>query len=153
MDNLAKIINGVEEKTGEEFTQQEKTFALNLVKTGNKSEAARLSGTPAGSAGQRGYEMANDPAVAVLIAELSKYSASLISEDMIKSGILKEALSADNSRDRREAFHLLGKTKGLFKDVVEQTVTNKPDDELIAALEKEFGPEAADKARAELGLD
>lgn len=153
MEGLSQIISELENQTGREYTPQERAFALNLVKTGNKSEAARASGSSARAAGQRGYEMANDPEIAALVREIMKYSSIEVTEDFIKSGLMKEAVTADNSRDRREALHLLGKTKTMFKDGVDATVRPETNADLITRIEKEFGKEAADKARLELGDD
>ena len=97
--------------------------------------------------------MAKDPNIAVLVQEVMKYSTIEITEDFIKSGLMKEAVTADNSRDRREALHLLGKTKTMFKDGIDATVRPETNAELIQRIEREFGQEAADKARLELGED
>ena len=153
MDNLANIISELEQETGREYTPEERAFALTLVNTGNKTAAALAAGRPERSAAQRGQEMAKDPEIAALVQEVMKYSAIEVTEDFIKSGLMKEAVTADNSRDRREALHLLGKTKTMFKDGIDATVRPETNADLISRIEKEFGKEAADKARLELGDD
>lgn len=152
MDNLANIISELEQETGREYTPEERAFALTLVNTGgNKTAAALAAGRPERSAAQRGQEMAKDPEIAKLVDEIMKYSTIEITEDFIKSGLMKEAVTADSSRDRREALHLLGKTKTMFKDGIDATVRPDTNADLISRIEKEFGKEAADKARLELG--
>ena len=151
MDNLANIIKELEQETGAKYTESDQRFALELVRTGNQSEAARQAGASKQRASQTGREMAQDPDIQRLVAEINKYSTIEITEEFIKSGLMKEAVTADNSRDRREALHLLGKTKTMFKDGIDATVRPETNAELISRIEKEFGQEAADKARLELG--
>lgn len=150
-NKLSKIIKDIEDETGTQYSTRERTFALAVVSGENRADAARKAGVPDGSASQRGYEMGNDPEIQRLIDEVSKFKTDQIDDNWIKSGLLKEAVQADTSRDRREALHLLGKTKGLFKDVIEQTTHDVTDDELIERIRSEFGNEAADKAIIELG--
>ena len=151
MDALAKVIKDLEVETGTEYTPQETAYALELVSTGNKSSAARAAGASEVRAAQTGYEMSNDPEIQRLVDEIRRYSTSIITDDFIKAGLLREALGADNSRDRREALHLLGKHKRLFADVIEQTNTDRTDQEIVDAIRSEFGDAAADKAITELG--
>jgi phage terminase small subunit len=151
MTELANVINELEEATDKQYSEKEKRFAVNLVKTQNKTQAAKEAGCAEGSAGRRGYEMANDPDIQRLINEIEKYSTEIISEDFIKKGILKESLNADSSKDRLQALQLLGKTKAMFTDVVEQTNHDKTDEEIIEDIRREFGEEAAEKAKEALG--
>ena len=126
---LSKIIKDLEAETGAEFGDREKAFALHLATDpSNAAAAARKAGVPESYARQEAYKMANDPNIQRLIDEVSKCKTDQIDDAWIKSGLLKEAVLADTSRDRREALHLLGKTKGLFKDVIEQTTHEVSDD-------------------------
>ena len=149
MTNLANIIKDLENETGIEYTDKEKTFALNLVKTSNQSEAARASGASPQRAGQTGREMAMRPEIQSLVEAIKDYSTAILSDEFVKAGLLKEALTAKDSRDRREALHLLGKTSGMFKDTVE-TISKVSDEELIDSIKREFGEDAAKKAKEEL---
>ena len=151
-NQIDNIINEIEQDSGKEYSDKQKVYALNYVKSGNKTESARQAGYSNNSAYQRGHEMSLDPDIQLLVDELKKYQASVITEDFIKAGLLKEALTADQSRDRREALHLLAKNKGMMKDVVEQTTITKDDATLLDEIEKRFGREARDKAAIELGL-
>ena len=146
------IINNIEAETGREYTDKEKVYALHYVTSGNKAESARQAGYSDVTARQRGHELSLDPDIQLLVDGLKKYQSSVITEDFIKAGLLKEALTADQSRDRREALHLLAKNKGMMKDVVEQTTITKDDETLLDEIEKRFGNEARDKAAIELGL-
>ena len=76
-------------------------------------------------------------------------SIDQIDDNWIKSPAQKGS-TADTSRNRREALHLLGKTKGLFKDVIEQTTHDVTDDGLLSVYDRSWN-EAADKAIIELG--
>ena len=107
MDNLANIIKELEQETGAKYTESDQRFALELVRTGNQSEAARQAGASKQRASQTGREMAQDPDIQRLVAEINKYSTIEITEDFIKSGLMKEAVTADNSRDRRKPYTCL----------------------------------------------
>ena len=150
MTNLANIIKDLEAQNGQEFSDKDKAYALTLVKTDNQSEAARAAGASPQRAGQTGREMAMRPEIQSLVTAIRDYSTSILSEEFVKAGLLKEALTAKDSRDRREALHLLGKTSGMFKDTVEN-VARSSDEELLEAIRKEFGEDAANKAREEIG--
>ena len=151
--NIPSVIKDLENRNGHDYSEREKVYALTLVNTDNQSEAARQAGSSHQRAGQTGSEMAKDPRIQELVEAIKSYSTDVITDDFIKAGILKEALEADNSRDRREALHLLGKTKGLFRDVIDQRITDKPDTDLVEDIRRELGEEAGERARKELGLD
>lgn len=149
---LVNVINDLEKENGESYSAKQKTFALHLATTGNQAEAAREAGLgKPENARQNGHKMISDPKIQDLVDEIQKYQTVEITEDFIKKGLIKEALEAAASRDRQNALIALGKTKGIkmFTDVVEQvTRTNA---EILEDIEKEFGKEAADKAKGELG--
>lgn len=140
-----------------EFSARERRFVLHAVTNPDASNAehARAAGCPANSSRQRGYELSNRPEVQMAIEALRERigdSAKIDVNRLVDDILITEALTADNSRDRREAAHLLGKTLGKFRDVVDQT-NRAPDDDLIDKIRQEFGDDAADKARAELGIE
>jgi len=151
-----EICKTVELKIGKKISKRKKKFALLLfTNLGNKAKAARDSGTCETSAKQRGYFMANEEDVQALLEELESIDLDMdnVTEETIKKGILREALTATNSRDIREAWHLLGKNKGMFRDVHENIdKTQLSDDDLLDNIEKSFGKEARDKAEQGLGL-
>ena len=93
--------------------------------------------------------MAMRPEIQSLVEAIKDYSTTILSDEFVKAGLLKEALTAKDSRDRREALHLLGKTSGMFKDTVE-TISKVSDEELIDSIKREFGEDAAKKAKEEL---
>ena len=73
-------------------------------------------------------------------------------KETIKAGIAKEAFEAKASRDRLNALHLLGKAKGMFKDVIEHKHM-RTDEEFLRDLSDALGNEAARVAAEELGLE
>ena len=147
------ICEEVERKTGKKLSQRKRTFALHCVTNlGNKAKAAREAGYSHKRARQQGYEMAQDPDIQVLIEELSKFSVDDITEETIKQGILKEALTADASRDRHNAWVSLGKNKSMFKDVLENTSDTRTTKQMLDGIEKQFGVEARKNAEIKLGL-
>ena len=148
------ICEEVEQKTGKIISQRKRTFALHYVTSlGNQAEAARKAGYSHKRARQQGYEMAKDPEIQALIEELSKLCVDDITEETIKQGILKEALTADASRDRHNAWVSLGKNKSMFKDVLESTSDNRTREQTLDDIEKNFGTEARRRAERELGFE
>jgi phage terminase small subunit len=135
------------------LSETKAAFALHLATTGNKAAAARAAGYEGEHARQRGHRMALDPEVQEAVAKIQEFTAVEITEDFIKSALMREALQAGGSRDRREALHLLGKTKGMFKDVVEQTNMSGDLTTLIQEARKTLGDDIADRMAEELGLE
>ena len=136
---------------------REDRFALHVVTNPGDSNAehARAAGVPEGSARQRGYEMANRPEIQAKIEALREKIGDINKIDieaLVKNTLVDQTMNASSDRDKQNAAHLLGKTKGMFRDVVD-TTTHTPDDELLDRIEKEFGLEARKKAEAELGLN
>jgi len=74
-----------------------------------------------------------------------------LNPDLITKGIAKEAFEADNSRDRRESSHLLGKNKGMFEVFIEHRDL-RTDEEFLQEIADQLGPEVARVAADELGL-
>lgn len=153
-DKLASIINEVEAEQDKPYTEREKSYALHLATTGNQSEAAKAAGYGGEHVRQQGHKMSKDPRIQALVESVQQYSTDIITDDFIKQGLLKEAMEADNSRDRREALHLIAKTRGMMRDVVEQTnVTKLTDEEYLDKVEQQLGKEARQRAAEELGID
>lgn len=151
------ICRGVEERIGKKISPQKREFTLLYFTKGNKAQAARDIGIKETSAKQRGYQMANDDDVKTLLEELESIDMDMseVTEDTIKKGILKEAVGADASRDRLNAWQMLGKTKGMFVDVQENRNPERDldDKKLLDEIEQEFGKEARNKAAIDLGHD
>ena len=147
---LQEILSGAEDEIGRELSGKEQTFALTVVNGETNSEAARQAGCPDRSAGARGYEMSNDPAIQRAIEEAEKYAQIPLTEDFIKHSLMKEAVTAASSRDRQSALGLLGKTKGMFRDVLD-THTHQSNDDFLEMIEKEWGKDWRDKMESELG--
>lgn len=144
-------INEIAESTGYEYSEREKAYALHRATGKNKSEAARLAGYAESHARQQGYNLSQDPKIIEMVDALQQYQSSLVTEDLIQGGLLKEALTADNSRDRKGAWDSLAKTKGMFKDVSEVTHQDKTDIDLLQKIEDQFGKEARKEAEFKLG--
>jgi phage terminase small subunit len=150
MNELVNTINKIEKTEGTKFSAKEKKFALVYASTGNKTEAARKAGYKGAHVDKQGYKMAQNPKIQSLVTAIQEYQTVEITDDFITQAILKEALDADAPRDRLNALNMLAKTKGMLKDVVEQTNKDLTNEDLIKQIESEFGPEAAQKAREEL---
>lgn len=141
----------------ESLPERDRLFVLNTVKYPQNSatENAKLAGAPEASAGQRANEMKKKPEVQKAIDELKEKVGSVDDidvKDFVKTTLFNEAVNADNSRDKREAAHLLGKTEGMFRDVVEKK-DNEDTSSLLDRIEKQLGKEARDKAAVGLGMD
>lgn len=153
--DLAQRISELEQETGQKYTDRDKAYALELVRTGNQSAAARAAGASEQRAAQTGREMAHDPKIQQLVDEINQYQNVQLTEEFVTNALLKEAVKADAPRDRINALQLLGKTRKLkmFTENIEQTNVDKSDEEFIAQVERMFGKEAADKAREDMGLE
>jgi len=104
---------------------------------------------------QDGYKLAADPGVQALVEKyqaVMQFSRFKVDPEFIKAGWMKEALEAQDSRDRRGALDSLAKSEGMFKEIVEHHIFES-DQEFLKKLENAFGPEAAIIAAEELGLD
>ena len=159
IQNLDDIAKEIEQEQGGKVTQRKRQFALLKVTQPGKSNAqlAKDMGTNPSTAKQAGYQLAHDPKVKALQEKIEAVMNFPINEenlttDMIAKGLAKEAFEASNSRDRREAYHLLGKSKGMFKEVIEHRDL-RADEEFLQELADQLGPDAARKAADELGLD
>ena len=150
-NDLTNIINDMEEVTGREYTDKEKVYALHLATTGNKAFAARESGVPAEHSRQEGYKLALDPDIQTLVDGIRRYRAEYITPADIESGILAVALTADNARDKLNAYALLGKGRGMYRDQIDISVQRRPDVALLDAIQTEFGLEARERAEQDLG--
>lgn len=151
-DEIPKKIKEIEEKTGKNFTKEDKIFALHLAATDNKSEAMRQTGYTGEHARSRGYQMSIKPEIQELVDAVKEYQSIEITKEFIEQGILQTTLEAGAARDKLTGYQLLAKTKGMLKDVVEQTNTNKSDQDMIDEIRREFGEQAATKAAKELGV-
>ena len=156
IDELAAEVE--KEQGGKKVSQVKRDFAVLKVMSPGKSntQIAREVGTYAQPA-KMGHQLARDPSVNALQEKLEAVMDFPIDEnnlttDMITKGLAKEAIEADNSRDRREAFHLLGKSKGMFKEIIEHRDL-RADEEFLQDMKDQLGPEAARVAAEELGLD
>jgi hypothetical protein len=150
MESHSEILERVEAK-GITLSERKARFALHFAANENKAAAARAAGYEGAHSRQCGQNLFHDPEVQKAIAEMQKYIQVEITEDFIKCGLTKEALEAASSRDRREAFHLLGKTKGMFRDVVDTTIHSGPH-EYLQEVEAVLGKEVRDKMAQAMGL-
>lgn len=128
------------------LSDRRKTFVTVLHETGNITEAGRQ----AGYAQPNASRLSKEPEIVAALHALEQYAPEGLSEDQIRQGIAKEALFADTSRDRLTALQLAAKTKGMLRDVVEETRINRTQDEFLDEIEKTFGKEARIKAESEL---
>lgn len=79
--------------------------------------------------------------------------ASGLSDDQIKAGLLQLATSSDeNGGTKARAWELLGKTKGMFKDVTRDETEAMSTSDLLAAIGSILGEDVADIAAQRLGL-
>ena len=156
---IDKVAAEIEQGVGGKISERKRQFALLKMTNPGKSntQLAKDVGANPATAKQTGYQLANDPKVLALQEKLEAVMDFPIDEnnltvDLITKGLAKEAIEADNSRDRREAFHLLGKSKGMFKEVIEHRDL-RADEEFLQDMKDQLGPEAARVAAEELGLD
>ena len=149
---LVKEIKQLEQVNGRKFTKDEKTFAVHLATSGNQADAARQIGSTGDHARKYGSKMASKPEIQALVETVQNFQTDIISEDFIKSAMLKEALEAKAPRDRLNALQLLAKTKGMLKDVQETTVVDREAEQIAKDIGKQFGEEAERLAREDLGL-
>lgn len=149
---LINQIKELEQANGRKFTKKEKVFALHLATSGNKAEAARQAGYNGPNVRSQGYNMAQDQDIKDLVKVVNDFQTVDITEDFIKQGIIKEALTAGAPRDRLNAFQLLAKTKGMLKDVQEITTPERDAEEIADEVTKVYGKEAGRRAREDLGL-
>ena len=147
----------VEEEQGGKISERKRQFALLKLTDPSKSntQLAKDVGAKPTTAKQTGYQLANDPKVLALqakIKDLELFGVVTINPTLIKNGLLKEAVEAKDSRDRRGAWDSLAKSEGMYKETVVHH-NFESDQEFLKKLEKELGTEAAKIAAIELGLD
>jgi hypothetical protein len=159
--NVDTLASEVEQEQGGKISQVKRDFAVKKVTNPGLSNA-QIAREVANYAqpGKMGHQLAHDPKVLALQAKIEEYihevyqcgSSIEIDEAFIKNGLLREAVTANHSRDRRGALELLGKAEGIFKEVVEHRDLSA-DDEFLQNIKETFGEEAARIAAEELGLE
>jgi len=148
------ICERIEKRHGK-ITPLKKRFAYEYLScTGNQTKAALNigAGKDRRNAQVRGSQMANDPKVKALIDELQAEALDIssVTPEIVVKALLREARDADHSRDRREAWHLVGKHLGMFKDVIETKDITRPEGDFLDEVEREFGKEARENAERKL---
>lgn len=142
-----------------DLDESEKRFALHVVTHPEDSaaEAARQAGAPDHSARQRAYELNQRPAVQQAIQALKEKIGSMDKidvEELVNHSLVDILTNEEtHARDKLNAAQLLGKTKAMFTDKVEQTTKDMTDEELLNEIEKVYGKEARNKAAKDLGLE
>jgi len=148
------LIEEVEAETGKPITKMKQNFALHsMIKPDNNSESARAAGYEGNRADQRGYELANDSQVQILMEKLKKEigdTNNINIKELVTQTLVNEVLTADAPRDRINAAVNLGKTEGMFKDVIETRDITRPEGDFLDEVEREFGKEARENAERKL---
>jgi len=153
-----EICDRVEKEYGK-ITPLKKRFAYEYLScAGNQTEAAVNigAGKDRRNAQVRGSQMANDPKVKALIDELQAEALDItsVTPEIVLKALLREARDADHSRDRREAWHLIGKHLGMFKaDQENINSDNRTREQILDDIEGHFGTEARRRAAMELGFE
>ena len=154
--NINKLTSEVEKDMGK-ISQVKRDFAVEKVVSPGKSNSqiAREVGTYT-QPDKMGWQLSNDPKVLALTEKIKEVVEFPVGEDnltvdMVTKGLAKEAFEASNSRDRREAFHLLGKSRGMFRDVVEIKPVMS-DADFLKKVEKDLGKNVAAEMADNLGL-
>jgi len=155
--DIQDIADDVSKDIGKKISPKKRDFALLKMTNPGKSntQLAKDVGANPATAKQTGYQLANDLAVIALqekLEELSLFGSVTINPALIKNGLLKEAVQANDSRDRRGAWDSLAKAEGMYKETVIHH-NFESDQEFLKKLEIELGTEAAKIAAIELGLD
>ena len=158
--NINELAAEIEEKHGK-MSQVKRDFAVKKVTNPGLSNA-QIAREVANYAqpGKMGHQLAHDPKVIALQEKIEGYMQEVyqcgtsinIDEKFIKNGLLREAVTAGHSRDRRGALELLGKAEGIFKETVIHKELST-DDEFLQKIKDTFGIEAARVTAEELGLE
>lgn len=148
------LIKEVEAETGKPITKMKQDFAIHsMIKPDNNSESARVAGYEGKRADQRGYELANDSQVQLLMDKLKREigdTNNIDIKELVTQTLVNEVLTADAPRDRINAAVNLGKTEGMFKDVIETKDITRPEGDFLDEVEKEFGKEARENVERKL---
>ena len=155
MNEISSIISKLEDENGREFDESDITYALSRAKGETKADAYRQAKDYDGKhAGQNGHKVEARPEIQALIDQVKEYSVDMITDDYLRQILLREATEAEHSRDRISATEKLMKSRGMLKDVVEQTNLEKlSDEEYLDKIERQFGSEARQRAAQELGME
>jgi len=152
----SEIIKEVEQVTGKKVTKQKADFAVNsLITPDNNAKAARDSGYEGKNSHVRGHELANDSQVQLLIEKLKVEVGDpddVEIETLVTQVLLNEMLTADASRDRINAAEKLGKSRGMFKDIIELP-DKRSNAQMFTDIEKTFGIIARRNAEKQLGIE
>jgi phage terminase small subunit len=138
------------------LTPKQDKFARAYVKHGNGAKAARIAGYSVKADKETASENLTKPNIQARIAELEADAAIAagLTEEQIKAGILKIALSdEEQGGTRNRSWELLGKSKGMFKDVQVTETESMSTGELLEAIRALLGDQAAENAAQMLGLD
>ena len=153
---IAEIVKKTESELGKPITQRKIDFAVSstLTNPDNNAQAARDAGYEGEHANQAGHELANDSEVQLIISKIEAEIGDINDidiENLVKQTLLKEMLTAEASRDRINAAEKLGKTKGMFRDVIEQPDT-RTNAQMLDDIEEKFGEVARKRAEKMLGI-
>ena len=129
-----------------ELPKRRREFVMALHETGNIAK----SGRQAEYTQSWSHRLSQDPVIVKALKALEEYDPQGLTEDQIRQGIAREALQAETARDRLTALQLAAKTKGMLRDVIEQKMPERSQDEFLDDIEWVFGKEAREKAEAEL---
>jgi len=155
--SVNKLAAEIEQETGKKVSKTKRDFALQKAMNPGKTNT-QIARDVANYAepNKEGYKLANKPEVVALTERIKEVIEFPVGEDnltadMVTKGLAKEAFEASHSRDRREAFHLLGKSRGMFRDVVEIKPVMS-DADFLKKVEKDLGKNVAAEMADNLGL-
>lgn len=126
------------------MTLKQKKLAKEYIKSGNGSDAARKAGYPARSAGTVACEILKKPHVIEFMEKFGQNHDALkdFTDEHILSALVEQIISCQGESAKIRAIELLGKSRGLFKDV-RINETRPSSESIIARAHAELGPEMA----------
>jgi phage terminase small subunit len=103
-------------------------FALEYLIDYNGTQAAIRAGYSKKSARSQASRLLTDRNVLAAIAEglAQQIDRTKLTADTVLAGLWREAISADTSRDRRQAYEAIGKHFAMFTDKVDVNADLSP---------------------------
>lgn len=154
METVHQIARRIEKETGQKMPKHAEIYVLNRAQGKSKRDSLRETGMADTTIDKIANKLENNCSVKAFMDEINSIQVGSddITPEFIEKALLKEVHKAKSSRDRQTALQSLGRARGMFKDVVEQT-SKLTDEELVAQARKQLGNEAANKMAEELGIN
>lgn len=143
------------EAMGRKLTRKQRRFCHAHVKHGNGARAAREAGYSHRTAREMAHENLTKPHIADYIEalEADSFDVNKLTPEHIQKMLLDDAMNAKEGGTRLRAKELLGKAKGMFKDVVINETQELSNAQLIQLVGELFGPDLAQEAANRMGLE